>query len=488
MISYSYAEANHHLNFIFPSKPYSLMRENWGDNESMSDIDSEIGDLDCLLIVHSGEISIKSNKVRRKMLQRLKQNLLNAMTIFNEVVDKAGQDWPRITDQTVHQHEGRLYINYSFPQLLGRWITKIVTGIAYCAPSVMVATDVPILTARVVELARKILLPNQSFALRVRREGTHKFTSQELASHLGAAIQREITPKPRVDLTNPDVEIFLDVRGSKTFVYFEKFKGEGGLPQGTQGIIMAELLPHPNEIMAALSMLRRGVAIHPVIFDVGEDVAFMELTFPKIEKVKQSSSTSSSPRTFFEITMSPLTRLLLANHACGYDRCTIVHLEKALSTIFSDERPDQSEMGCAICLITRKHVFQQLLETDEDDFRSEIASASLTSEGGLVIGLSFDEEGLKIAPPVLPLIQQLFDKKEFALFLPLLTLKRDEIGILDFPSIEKQSCCPFQREFTLSPNHLRRLLNDKMKFVMREVIPEIIIEEKNTKSLLMVKS
>ncbi len=439
----------------------------------MSNVNEASSAFDCLLIVHSGEISIKSNQVRRQMLQHLRKNILNAVKIFNVLVKR--KKLPLVSDSAIHSHHGRLYINYSLPRLLGRWLVQLVTGIAYCAPCTIIPTDVSILTSRIVDMARVLLQPHQSFALRVRREGRHEFTSQELAIQLGGAIQRELVPRPTVDLTNPDVEIFLDVRGDRTFVFAEKIKGAGGLPQGSQGVVMAELLPHPHELAAALAMMRRGVALHPVIFDTGKNVDYMKVDFPQIVSTNVETSPHNS-RSHFDLQMSLLTRLLLSNYVCGYKRYTLVRFQSVLRTILFKKPPMK---GCTWCLGTRRNVLQKIHESQNEKSKGTIRNSNRSglSEDGIIMGLSF-EEGLKINPSDLFLIQQLFKKEHFTLFIPSLTLRLEELQIIDFPSYVEESCCPFQNEFQLETQSLKELLTDEGKSSLEKLSQEVIIEEK----------
>lgn len=431
------------------------------------------GLFDRLLIVHSGEISIKSNRVRRQMLKRLRSNISRAIQLYNEVA--LSSNLPPVADLVIHSHHGRLYVNYQFPRLLGTWITLLITGIAHVAPSKIVPTDVIILKDTVVALARTLISPSQSFALRVRREGKHEFTSQELAVELGSAIQEEIYPKPQVNLTNPDIEIFLDVRGEKTFVYVEKINGAGGLPQGSQGTLMAEVLPHPHEIAAALAMMRRGVAIYPIIFDTGLKVDFMEFKPPEII-TSSEKHTPASGEPLYELQMTPLTRVLLSNFACGVERYVVVRFQPPLEKIFSQF---PSSEACSWCLSVRKNVFQEISHQPNEEKSTEAREPALNignSELGIVMGLSF-KEGLKITPSELILIQKLFNKNQFTLFLPCLAVSISELEINDFPSLNAVSCCPYQQHFQLAKTTLEQLLTSRDQDLLTSLSRQVIIEQ-----------
>ena len=120
------------------------------------------------------------------------------------------------------------------------------------------------LTAYVKELVSEGLIDeNTKFAIKCRRVGTHDFTSQEMAAHCGGVV-RKVVLAP-VDLTNPDLTIFVEVREDDTYIFHEKIKGPGGLPLGTQGKVVVLLSSGIDSPVAAYLMMKRGcevVALH----------------------------------------------------------------------------------------------------------------------------------------------------------------------------------------------------------------------------------
>jgi thiamine biosynthesis protein ThiI len=107
-------------------------------------------------------------------------------------------------------------------------------------------------------MAKESLTNNNSFAIRVTRVGTHPFTSQDVAVRIGKDIV-DATHAP-VDLTNPDVELFIEIRQKKTFLFTEKLSSVGGLPLGTQGKILGRIT-HPASLLAAWYLLHRGCTL-----------------------------------------------------------------------------------------------------------------------------------------------------------------------------------------------------------------------------------
>ena len=70
----------------------------------------------------------------------------------------------------------------------------------------------------------------------------------------------------RVDLTNPDLEIFIDVLPKEILVYFDEVKAFGGLPVGSSGPVAVMLSGGIDSPVAAWNMMKRGCHAHIVHF------------------------------------------------------------------------------------------------------------------------------------------------------------------------------------------------------------------------------
>jgi thiamine biosynthesis protein ThiI len=69
---------------------------------------------------------------------------------------------------------------------------------------------------------------------------------------------------PSVDLTNPDREIFVEMRQSKSYVFTETVEGVGGLPLGTQGKMVSLVSGGIDSPVATWLMMKRGIEVIPV--------------------------------------------------------------------------------------------------------------------------------------------------------------------------------------------------------------------------------
>ncbi len=141
--------------------------------------------------------------------------------------------------------------------LLRERVSRIF-GIANFAPAFVMAPDLELLAKRIEEevLGRSF----RSFRVAARRAfKTFPQTSQEINEMIGARVQRICGAS--VDLTHPDLTIYIELLPAEAFVYFEKLSGPGGLPVGTSGTVVCLLSGGIDSPVAAYRMMKRGCRV-----------------------------------------------------------------------------------------------------------------------------------------------------------------------------------------------------------------------------------
>ena len=198
-----------------------------------------------VIIARYGEIGLKSPKIRSRFERKLVKNIKATF------------------ECDVERNQGRIYIH---PKDFDEGIEKLnrVFGVVSYSPAISTHSTYEeidkTLGGYVEELmAENILDENTKFAIKCRRVGKHDFTSQEMAAHCGGVV-REIVLAP-VDLTDPDLTIYVEVREDDTYIYHEKIKGPGGLPLGTQGKVVVLLSSGIDSPVAAYMMMKRGCEV-----------------------------------------------------------------------------------------------------------------------------------------------------------------------------------------------------------------------------------
>lgn len=98
----------------------------------------------------------------------------------------------------------------------------------------------------------------ESFAVRTRRrDKTFPLSSHDLAALVGRAVQDELGLA--VDLSHPDLEVYIEVDKAEIFAYSERIRGRGGLPVGVSGHALCLLSGGIDSPVAAYRAMKRGL-------------------------------------------------------------------------------------------------------------------------------------------------------------------------------------------------------------------------------------
>ncbi|MFQ6073478.1 MAG: tRNA uracil 4-sulfurtransferase ThiI [Methanosarcinales archaeon] len=202
-----------------------------------------------IILVRYGEIALKSSKVRNRYEKILINNIKKCLDFHNLEYSKITREW------------GRIYVHTLDKKAIN--IITRVFGVVSASYVYTTESNLDAISLSVAEIGKKVIKNGESFAIRARRAGVHDFTSREVGVVCGAEIAKKIK-NPVVDLTNPDKEIFVEVRQDLTYIFTEIIKGVGGLPLGTQGKMVALISGGIDSPVAAWLMMKRGCNIIPV--------------------------------------------------------------------------------------------------------------------------------------------------------------------------------------------------------------------------------
>lgn len=201
-----------------------------------------------VILIRYGEIGLKSRSVRRRFEKKLISNIEDAF-LRNKTECSVRSDWGRIYVYTENTDKG---VN----------ILKDVFGIVSLSPVIETTSDIDDICKTSAVYSKKIIRKGQSFAVRSRRTGSHPYSSHDVAVSVGDAILKSIKDVS-VNLSSPDVKIFVEVRNNRTFIFSEKIHGPGGMPMGTQGRVAA-FINDEKSAVAAWLMMKRGCSVVPI--------------------------------------------------------------------------------------------------------------------------------------------------------------------------------------------------------------------------------
>jgi thiamine biosynthesis protein ThiI len=197
-----------------------------------------------ILVRFGPEIFVKSRRTRKQFVRHLADNISDALAshaIAHEVTPR----WDRI----------RLFVD----DVAGA--VSVLSRVSGTGPVMPIdyATS-PGLSAIVEEGERLFgeAVEGKKFAVRARRRGDHPFRSRDVEVQLGAALDRHAD---HVDLTDPDITVYVEIDEEEAIFYTDRLDGMGGLPIGTQSRAISLISGGFDSAVASWLTLKRGVEL-----------------------------------------------------------------------------------------------------------------------------------------------------------------------------------------------------------------------------------
>ncbi|MDX8394234.1 MAG: tRNA uracil 4-sulfurtransferase ThiI [Mariprofundales bacterium] len=213
------------------------------------------------ILIHYGEIALK-----RGNRMRFERQLIRNIRKQCQPLD-------------VQRQYGRILL--AFKQIDESLLARLamIPGIYSISPMSVCETQAEIIAALASEIMLDYLqssrkeLPNKNnnnFAVRVKRANKNfPMTSPELAAYVGSAIYiacEQVNTPLKVNLSNPDICLHIEVDAHQAYLYVRKIKGVGGLPVSSSGKGIVLFSGGIDSPVAAFSMMKRGLEIELVHF------------------------------------------------------------------------------------------------------------------------------------------------------------------------------------------------------------------------------
>lgn len=199
------------------------------------------------VLVSHAEIGLKSRRTRSRLENLLIRNL-EYMLMRN-----------KISEFTIGRADGKILISVKGNAEKVAEVVSRVFGVASCMPSIKTKASLPKIIEVGKRLAKEVLSIGETFAVRARRIGAHPFTSKEVEEKIGAEILKELSDRNvKVNLTNPNKIIYVEVRGDYAYVSDRVIKGPNGLPLESQGRVLMLFSGGLNSAIASWLLMKRG--------------------------------------------------------------------------------------------------------------------------------------------------------------------------------------------------------------------------------------
>ena len=201
-----------------------------------------------VLLVRYSEIGLKSAPVRRRFENQLKDNMLS-MLMEDGV------------EALVTKNGARYYVEATDPDAAVASLRRVFGVGSISVAEECNSSRIEDICSKAAEYSRSRISAGQSFAVKARREGSQGYTSMDVGREAGSAIFIANEDRGvKVDLTDPDVVFYVEVRENRAFVFGEYIRCHAGLPVGSQGKVIAEVCDERG-MVAAWLMMKRGCRV-----------------------------------------------------------------------------------------------------------------------------------------------------------------------------------------------------------------------------------
>jgi thiamine biosynthesis protein ThiI len=209
------------------------------------------------VVVRHGDVGVKSSSVQVDMERQLRENL-------QAMLDNRG------IPGTVEREWGRLLVRTPDPDAATDAAADTF-GVVSASPAATTSADLDSITDLLADAARECY-DGGAFAVDARRAGSHDFGSHDVNEAGGQAVWEAVEDDfaPEVDLDDPDVTFFVEVREDEAFVFTAKRNGPGGMPLGTQEPLVALISGGIDSPVAAWEAMKRGSPVIPLYLDLGQ--------------------------------------------------------------------------------------------------------------------------------------------------------------------------------------------------------------------------
>jgi thiamine biosynthesis protein ThiI len=236
------------------------------------------------ILIAYGEIALKGQYVRRNLEIRLVEQI-------EYVLKEKG-----VQNFKVSRRYGRIYVDGASHEAAVALAN--IFGVVSVMPAEKTSYHLDDVITLIIKQAKNKLANEDTFAIRPKVVGDVNYTSRDLAVKGGSNVLDKLNQRNiSVNLNEPDVTIYVEVRDKDAFVFTNIIDGVGGLPYGSQGKMVSLFSGGIDSPIATWLMMKRGAEILALFMDqspyVGEDYTHrVENAFELLRKFAPSKNFS----------------------------------------------------------------------------------------------------------------------------------------------------------------------------------------------------
>ena len=204
-----------------------------------------------IIIIKYGELTTKKDNINY-FIKILNDNVKKALSLFNV---------------SIVYDKGRMFIESNdgnFDQIVSK-LTKVFGIHEIMVGYKLNDRNIDIIGNNVVDLLKNISFDTFKVITK-RSDKTYELDSMEVSRKIGGYILKNIKDV-KVDVHQPEQEIYIEIRKNDVYIYFEKIKGIGGYPVGTLGKGLLMLSGGIDSPVAGYLAMKRGIKIEALYFE-----------------------------------------------------------------------------------------------------------------------------------------------------------------------------------------------------------------------------
>lgn len=211
---------------------------------------------DSVIVRFTGELWLKKVWTRKFYEKRLARNIKQTLKHY------------RIEYVELVRRHGRFYLKTK-SALEASNILARVFGISSVSPGIETSSEFDNIIQKSLQLAEISLKKGNTFAVRCKRVGNQDYSSADVQKILGQKIHDTFGKELdlRVDLSNPDVVLGVEIRDNQAFVYLHTIDAVGGMPLGVQPRLVGLFSGGIDSAVGMWLVMKRGCPVVPIYFD-----------------------------------------------------------------------------------------------------------------------------------------------------------------------------------------------------------------------------
>ena len=143
-----------------------------------------------------------------------------------------------------------------------------VSGVGSFSFVVTTEPNYETIASKAIELIKKEVKKPTTFKVETKRtDKSLNETSQEITQILARSVLKETSDLLTVDVRNPELTLYFEIRADEAFIYLDSIKGLGGFPVGAAGRGLLLLSGGIDSPVAGFLAMKQGIEIEAIHFE-----------------------------------------------------------------------------------------------------------------------------------------------------------------------------------------------------------------------------